>query len=145
MPSYQYTPFRDETSEFRLMVLHPGKFDDEMRISIVHSPFTTGEPPVSKKLQAEQLRWALLPNWTVVQTLEGRYMFIDKSTKRSSWSHPDPDVNLELYEPNTEDESIDSDYEALSYVWGNIRDSETAHVEEKDHLDSNIRNISTLR
>jgi len=122
-----------------------GKFGDEMHLSIIHSPFIAREPPVSEKFSVEQLRWTLPPNWKVFQTYEGRYLFCEGSTGRTFWNHPNPVINWKLNELNT-DESIYSDYEALSYVWGSpMQRLETVHVEANDRSANCIQTGRTLQ
>ncbi|KAF5677435.1 heterokaryon incompatibility protein [Fusarium denticulatum] len=95
------------------------------------------------------LELTLPPGWEVVETVEGRFVFMSESDDASSeeseendesdesdegsgrvhtWQHPDPTIDPVLYElpPLNPAEPA---FEALSYVWGRQRDPVVTTVE----------------
>lgn len=75
------------------------------------------------------MRATLPPGWEVHETLEGRYLFQEKSSGHTSWVHPDAEFARHHYEwwPGAH-----PSYEAISYVWGSLDTLATVYVEHED-------------
>jgi hypothetical protein len=83
-------------------------------------------------MSLDDIEMSLPRGWVVYDTIEGNRLFthfdgldpVDKETY-SSWSHPDPAFEQQNYDavhsprPHPPDER----YEALSYVWGDVRNN----------------------
>ena len=139
MPAYTFTKLDTEREEIRLLRLQPGHINDQLTFSIFHAPLIPSKPAKqSKRSSIEKLQTTLPRDWTVKETLDGRYLFVymGGADTPNSWSHPDPEYNrglyeLRQYEPLPEKEL---NYEALSYTWGSSKDQVTAKVTDPSHL-----------
>ncbi|KAI2607991.1 HET-domain-containing protein [Hypoxylon sp. NC1633] len=132
MKLYKYTPLDSSTDDIRLVTILPGKFKDPIRIEITHAPLV---PPVNngktERCSLEEIQKTLPEDWEAHKTLEGR-VFFNYQGAYSSWSHPDPDVPREAYDPiNQANEQPQLDYEALSYTWGSLKRKKKARVPSK--------------
>ena len=133
MVSYNYKRLNVRNEEIRLISLMPGKTEDDICFSIFHAPIT---PPPAKSTSnrptLEEIEQTLPGDWTVRETLEGRYLFIQRGTsgRPNSWMHPDPSFDSSSLDPPTQRPLPDFEpkYEALSYTWGPTTNPVTAHV-----------------
>ncbi|KAF4342400.1 heterokaryon incompatibility [Fusarium beomiforme] len=94
----------------------------------------------SRRLCRKQLQQTIPTEWKVVETLEGRFVFIhelDEILSQDSnegggnvqtWVHPDPTIDAALYEPPPLNPAQPA-FEALSYVWGRQKSPVKAIVE----------------
>ncbi|KAK2676518.1 Heterokaryon incompatibility [Fusarium oxysporum f. sp. vasinfectum] len=127
----------------RLIHLLPGKPDEDIRLRISHELLRQPEQPRSLRLSRKHLQRTLPPGWDVVETIEGRFIFMNEPDDASSeeneesdegsgivhtWKHPDPTIDPELYElpPVNPAKPV---FEALSYVWGRQCDPVVATIE----------------
>lgn len=132
--TYVYHPLDKVQREIRLLHLLPGEYDDPLQIKIVHEPFfEVLKPQIMQRLSLKELQETLPENWKAYETLEGRYIFADKTSGNTTWTHPKPDFEKHLYDPpEVLDPYPDFNprYEALSYTWGD--DAATQIVEVTD-------------
>ncbi|KAF2442642.1 hypothetical protein P171DRAFT_522385 [Karstenula rhodostoma CBS 690.94] len=124
LQEYEYRPLDADAQEIRLIRLLPGTFDDELVVEIFHTPFVEPEPAKDIRLDLREIRKTLRTPWEVHETHERRYLYYDASEKISRWTHPDVDVDGELYGNGKSFETpllLNPHAEfptALSYVWG---------------------------
>lgn len=118
MSIYCYQPLEAET-EIRLVTILPGYFDDPITIQIGHAQLLPlGEETQPKRPSLREIRKTLDKNWDVHYTLEGRVFFNNRTTKNSSWAHPDSGYREYDFSRYEEPKTSPLGYEALSYVWG---------------------------
>lgn len=122
-------------TDIRLFDLLPGNFDDDIRISLYHTHLikpTEGSDQL-RRLSLKELSETLPTDWEVHETLEGRYLFRQKSTGQTSWVHPSTEFRRESYEwwPGAQ-----PSYEAVSYVWGDVQTLATVYVDLEDGKES---------
>ncbi|EWZ42976.1 hypothetical protein FOZG_07732 [Fusarium oxysporum Fo47] len=142
---YKYQALKSPL-HIRLIHLLPGKPDEDIRLRISHELLRQPEQPRSLRLSRKQLQRTLPPGWDVVETIEGRFIFMNEPDDASSeeneeneesdegsgivhtWKHPDPTIDPELYElpPVNPAQPV---FEALSYVWGRQCDPVVATIE----------------
>jgi len=137
MPEYQYMSLSVERRDIRLLTLLPGKYNDAICFDLVHRHLIPPETVSnSKRLSIKELQNTLQSDWTVYETLEGRYLLYQNEIDTGCWVHPDPNYDHELYKPSHEDPDPDYEpkYEALSYTWGSMQDPETAYVQDSPTL-----------
>ncbi|KAK4450969.1 HET-domain-containing protein [Podospora aff. communis PSN243] len=133
MSTYVYTKLNQDLHEIRLIELSPGRWDDDICLTIFHAPLPPPLPePESKILTVQELQKTLPEGCTVSETLDGRYLFIWPGAK--SWDHPDPNFDRSLYERTGRGaEPLDRhpgvpEYHALSYTWGSAGNEVAAYV-----------------
>jgi Heterokaryon incompatibility protein (HET) len=143
MATYQYSKLVDEAKDIRLITLLPGQVDDEIKVTITHTPLIKPPERPTQRLSLEQVRETLPPGWSVYETTEGRYLFLDHETYQTSWAHPIPHIDRSSYELPPEDAcpKYDPKYEALSYTWGTADSPETAYVTESPGAESSTLQI----
>ncbi|KAF2125653.1 hypothetical protein P153DRAFT_299422 [Dothidotthia symphoricarpi CBS 119687] len=105
MPQYQYTPLNVELGEIRLLELHPGAFDDPIKISIFNTPFADPPSQVSLRKSLVDIQQSLPYGWVVRETVEKRIFFFNRLEVYSTWEHPDPNYEKTFYE-STDDQFI---------------------------------------
>jgi hypothetical protein len=115
-----------------LFDLLPGHFDDDLKINLYHSHLLKPVEHSQARLSVKELTNTLPPDWELHETLEGRYLFQQTSTGKTSWTHPKPEVQRELYEWW---EGGQPSYEAVSYVWGSLETLATVYIENEDGVD----------
>jgi hypothetical protein len=130
MKPYQYFRLHPDKQEIRLLTLFPGHIDDELRISLVTANLRKAVEKVeSKQMSPGELEGTLPSGWRVWKTFEGRYLFEERETEQSSWTHPNTSFDQALYEsPGEHELQLEPQYEALSYTWGSSAHSETVYV-----------------
>lgn len=125
MTSYRYEPLRSASQEIRLVHLLPGRFEDDIKIQILHSPFPlpATPPPKAKNFQIDSLQ--ALVSWplTIEETEGGDFMIFNVVTGET---HPLLTVASSLEEIS----EYQPRYEALSYTWGDADVSEFGQVED---------------
>ncbi|KAG5766326.1 hypothetical protein H9Q72_005629 [Fusarium xylarioides] len=147
---YKYRAL-ESALHIRLIHLLPGESHEGIRLRISHELLRKPERSGSLRLSWKQLQRTLPPGWEVVETIEGRFIFMsgtdDASSEESeesddsdesdegsgrvhTWRHPDPTIDLALYELPPLNPAQPA-FEALSYVWGRQRDPVVATVEGK--------------
>lgn len=117
----------------RLLHLLPDEPDENIRLRISHELLKQPEQPRSLRLSRKHLQRTLPPGWEVVETIEGRFIFMSESDDTSSGEedesdesdegngithtlkHPDPAVDPALYELPPLNPAQPA-LEALSYV-----------------------------
>ncbi|CCT64715.1 related to heterokaryon incompatibility protein [Fusarium fujikuroi] len=132
----------------RLLHLLPDEPNEDIRLQISHELLRQSEQPRSLRLSRKQLQRTLPLVWEVVETIEGRFIFMSESDDTSSgvedeseesdeengiihtWKHPDPAVDPALYELPPLNPAQPA-FEALSYVWGGQHDPVAATIEGK--------------
>jgi len=131
---FEYLPLEDAARDIRLISVQPGAANDAIRLKLWHVPL--GEPPPIESTDRDRataiaVQKALPPGWVAVQTPEGRWLFEDEATERTSWVHPDPTFDQSLLQvaSRVPDGLQVPSYEALSYLWGGIDTSETVQVQ----------------
>jgi Heterokaryon incompatibility protein (HET) len=135
MSSYQYEPLQSASQEIRLVHLLPGRFEDDIKVRILHSPFL---PPITSPTKEKNfladspgnsLGNSLSWPWTKEETEGGDLMMFNVVTGET---HP-----LLLIEKSPEDISeYQPRYEALSYTWGDADVSEFCEVENNQGRDA---------
>ncbi|KAI4865640.1 heterokaryon incompatibility protein-domain-containing protein [Hypoxylon rubiginosum] len=133
---YKYTPLDVTKEDIRLVKLLPGDFDRDIHVQIIHQPFKETESPVddfSKRLSIGELQETLPYDWTVKETIEGRYLFISKTTNATSWDHPLASVPGSAFatHPDNTRQTLPK-YDALSYTWGRGPRVERIYVVSED-------------
>ncbi|KAF2866072.1 heterokaryon incompatibility protein-domain-containing protein [Massariosphaeria phaeospora] len=131
MEPYQYTPL--EGNEIRLVILHPGKDNSSIQISISHTPFDRPEPVHSSRLSLDELQKSVPEPWKVYETVEGDIIYFCRPKNKvgyTSWDHPDPDFPRHHYETVMSPDLVapEPKYDALSYTWG-LSGEETMAIE----------------
>lgn len=132
MSTYAYTKLNQDLHEIRLIELSPGRWDDDICITIFHAPLPPPSPePESKILTVKELQKTLPEDCGVSETLDGRYLFIWPGA--NSWDHPDPSFDRSLYERTwrgAEPRRYPGvpEYHALSYTWGSADNEAVAYV-----------------
>ncbi|KAI0968156.1 HET-domain-containing protein [Xylaria arbuscula] len=139
MRDYEYLPLENEAS-IRLLTIFPGQFDDPIRAEIRHELLIPPDEIGHTRLSVKEISRTLPRSWRVHETLEGRLLFRHYKTKRTSWTHPDPDVDPALYHSSLDDITDPSVpvYEALSYEWGSPEKDETIEIEVSIVMDENM-------
>jgi hypothetical protein len=129
MSTYQYTPLNTRIGEIRLLKLHPGAFDDPIKITIFTTPFVTPQPRLVQEDRLEKIRGSLSTDWDVHENLEGRIFFWKWETQQTAWDHPDPEHDRTSYETDAQSFSIaEPAFEALSYTWGSDETQQVVQV-----------------
>lgn len=125
MPPYKYTPLDLDAGEIRLLELHPGAFDENIKISIFRKPFVPLIPKLSCDDRLEKMRETLPRKCQAYETLECRIVYLKTFNGSSQWNHHDPHYNGQSGGV-TGDVSVKVEpmFEALSYTWG----SETRRI-----------------
>ena len=119
MTSYTYQKLNISNEEVRLIRLMPGTADDHIHFNIFHAPLI---PPQAKsswyRPSVEEVERTLPEDWTVRETLEGRYLYVQLGTsgKLNSWTYPDPNfdnnaVDFKIQQPPP---NFEPKYDALS-------------------------------
>ncbi|KAG7291026.1 hypothetical protein NEMBOFW57_001034 [Staphylotrichum longicolle] len=126
-----------ERGEIRLLTLHPGEFDDPIRISLRHAILPIPDEPLAEpQVNLEDIQKTLPPGWEVHKTFEGRVIFWNPAEQKSSWSHPDPAVPYVSEIPRQPRKLAPSqpEFEALSYTWGSagLGSGEHVRIEQSD-------------
>jgi hypothetical protein len=133
MAPYTYQELNVSREEIRLISLMPGKADDDIFFSIFHAPLI---PPQAKRNSyrpsVEEVEQTLSGDWSVRESLEGRYVFVQNGTsgRPNSWTHPDPSfdnssIDFKIQQPLPD---FEPKYDALSYTWGLAINPVTAHI-----------------
>lgn len=133
MAPYTYQKLNTSSGEIRLIALMPGKADEDIFFSIFHAPLI---PPQvernSYRPSIEEVKRTLSGDWSVRESLEGRYVFTQEGTfgRPNSWIHPDPGFNNSSVEFKIQQPLPDFEpkYDALSYTWGLAMNPVTAHI-----------------
>lgn len=115
---YDYSPLQDVEKDIRIVELLPGEFDDGVRVKLHHVSLL--EPPdvADTRMTMSQLEATLPKGWFLARTLQGRYMFWSEEETTNHWQHPDSKIDKETYQLPTHHDILETQYEALSYVWG---------------------------
>ena len=126
--NYRYTPLDDTSRDIRLVNLHPGEFDEGIRLEIFHTAIPTPSS-ADTRLSLQEIQETVNPPWIARETLVGQFLFKNKSLKPAVWyhQHPNPSFDPTKYkisEKDTHTSNTAISYEALSYTWG----SEQANV-----------------
>ena len=136
MDRYQYKPLNPSTKDIRLVTILPGQFDDAVHVKISHVELV---PPPETKFQRpplEKIKKTLPEGWELFETLERRLVYRKTSEwKNVTWKHPDPDFDVDTYDPVSAEATRDKspprvEYEALSYCWGQAISKKKVIVEE---------------
>lgn len=136
MPSYTYSKLDSTRNEIRLLTLQPGKVDSPIQITISHEPFKVANERRAWKVLSADHHKSLPPGWRSAYTVEETRIIYNygnnDGTDFSTWTHPDPE-----YRPSDKDKPYDEftgcslHYEALSYTWGLIKNSDIVYVVEE--------------
>lgn len=129
MPQYRYMPLSD--NQIRIISLLPGAFEDDICFSLTHVCLEPGEiVKTSKRLSKYELQNSLPESWKVYRTLQGQFLFADDREVEVHEIHPNPEIDPELYATvGTPSTGGSVTYEALSYVWGSMREFESVFVQ----------------
>lgn len=136
MASYVYTELQTTVGDLRLVFLQPGSYHAPLCCNILHYPLLEAKTPFKdERLPVSELQKTLPDGWTVEQTRDGRYLFMNPrhSGIPNSWKHPDSGYDPKAYE--LPEHSVGDGfawhvppYEALSYSWGTAGDEEYIHI-----------------
>lgn len=125
MASYSYRPLRSALQEIRLVHLLAGRFKDDIRVRIVHSPFLLpATPPTkAKDFQLDSFQRLVSWPWVIEETEGGDVIVFNVVTGETHPLRAVPQARAEApeYQPQ---------YEALSYTWGDADLSEFGQVED---------------
>ena len=134
MAPYQYSKLVDELRDIRLLLLRPGRFDDDLRATISYVSLTAPVSLRDQRLSLRELRTTLPVGWRVFETVEGRYIFEYPDTGLVAWAHPDPNVSALAYEKvgDAPYGNFQPRYEALSYTWDTADNQTILYVESDD-------------
>jgi hypothetical protein len=138
MTPYTYSKLRDPAVDIRLLELLPGDFHDKIRVRMSHVPLLQPQESATSRWSLSELK-ATLPNgWLAMETVEGRYIFQSEESDDTSWTHPDPQVNLASYDLVDDPfrSPFEPKFEALSYTWGSARDLQVIAVEQQEAASS---------
>ena len=113
MPEYKYTPLNVHNGEIRLVELHPGAFDDPIKISISTAPLVIPITEPREEDRLERIQNSLPEGWYAYETLEGRIIFWD-GVGSTCWDHPHQERESDEAAVNMAQPA----FEALSYTWG---------------------------
>lgn len=146
MVRYRYLPLDEKKNEIRLVVILPGRFQDPVRVSILHESLNIPDESATENISIEELRKALPPDWEAFETLEGRTIYghvTQDGVYHTTWDHPIPEFKTSGVRYR---DSITSKlkYEALSYVWGSSEDQVTVEVVQSASPDMKIGTLSSL-
>lgn len=125
MVPYLYKSLDSSLHEIRLIHLFPGSFEDAIEFRIVHSslPPPSARPPSTKNSEIELFRSKVSWPWTV-EEIEGGDVVIFNVINGATYS---------LMAGATSPGKLPrhgTQYEALSYTWGDAGVSEHGHVED---------------
>ena len=133
MSQYVYHPFQDCSKEIRLLILLPGKTNEDIKITLSHARLVQPCDQVRQEneISLKELVKTLPPGWNAVRTVENRFLFEDEKTEDTTWTHPDSKFDISQYGSRLQRPypGFQPEYEALSYVWGSEDNPETVYVE----------------
>lgn len=69
LKDYEHTPLPDPQSYIRLVTLFPGKFDDDVRVSIHHDALTPPSRGKRRRMALDEIRRDLPSGWEAFQTV----------------------------------------------------------------------------
>ncbi|RWA07142.1 hypothetical protein EKO27_g7968 [Xylaria grammica] len=134
MGIYEYRALDLDQDEIRLVVVHPGSFNEGIHVSFQHISLPVPEgltqPANGHHIyDLEVLRNSLPPGWQVAPRLEDSRPLFWKDNF-SSWDHPDPLFPYHADMPSFETQSQPDrpSFEALSYCWGEAQPEEEIYV-----------------
>lgn len=144
MVGYRYLPLDENKNEIRLVVILPGRFQDPVRISILHESLEISDDSATEDIPIEEIRKTLPPDWEAFETLEGRTIYGHETKDgvyHTTWDHPIPEFKTSGVRYR---DSITSKlkYEALSYVWGSSEDQATVEIVQSASPDMKIETPS---
>ena len=128
----EYVGLDDDPRQIRLLDLHPGIPQDEIRFTLRHVRLAVPKIVERKRLTKTELQQTLPPGWVAAETSQYRYRFLFEDVEENTtWTHPvascDPLSWQELGE--LPPAGFQPAFEALSYTWGSEQDPETASVD----------------
>ncbi|GAW17767.1 hypothetical protein ANO14919_072340 [Xylariales sp. No.14919] len=142
MGIYEYRALDLDQDEIRLVVVHPGSFNEGIHVSFQHIclPVPEGltQPTNGHHIyDLEVLSNSLPPGWQVAPRLEDSRPLFWKDNF-SSWDHPDPLFPYHAHMPSFETQSQQDrpSFEALSYCWGEAQPEEEIYVHVVDTAQS---------
>lgn len=129
--------------EIRLVDLLPSDYDDEICLIISKWQIQERQYSEKRRLCREDLQKSLRTPWKVFEIPEGRYFFSSNSDGHTTtgypfvqYEHPIPGFSRDLYAHDQKCEDFVSKYEALSYVWGQEKESFSIHVVPETEMDA---------
>ncbi|KAI8945012.1 heterokaryon incompatibility protein-domain-containing protein [Xylaria longipes] len=133
---YEYAALDLNSLDVRLLTLLPGNVDDDIQVTIEHVSLLPPNEHTRPKITIQELQKTLPPNWEVLKTIEGKFIFSLEGRKDesgndvTSWTHPDPDFDHSLYQASLQGSESDHKpkYDALSYTWGSPENLKTIWV-----------------
>ncbi|KAI9780886.1 MAG: hypothetical protein M1839_006513 [Geoglossum umbratile] len=132
--SLKYAELDADLQQIRLLDLHPGNEQDEIRFTLKHVPLVAPSRVERKRLTTSDLQNTLPPGWVTEETSQYHYRFIfEDANENTTWVHPAPDCDPSLWQELEElpPSGFQPAFEALSYTWGSEQDPETAFVDYK--------------
>lgn len=128
MVPYQYRPLNRDDEQIRIVQLHHGNHEDQIRISISNitfRPTTYVHLPDSTTVATPTVTKSMPSHWFVSRTLEGRAIYHRESKDgkiRTSWVHPDvASERIDHKESVCPGQQVTlPEFEAVSYTWGSI-------------------------
>lgn len=128
----EYVGLDDDPLQIRLLDLHPGTSQDEIRFTLRHVLLAVPKVVQRKRLTKTELQQTLPSGWVAAETSQYRYRFLfEDAEENTTWTHPvagcDPLLWQELEE--LPPAGFQPTFEALSYTWGSEQDPETASVD----------------
>jgi len=128
MAPFIYRALDQTTQEIRLVDILPSTDSSApIKLIISHAAFVPPPDEVFKDRRAplEEIQKTLLPDWYVDKTREGRFLYEDE-IGATTWVHPG---GLDFGDPPPcPPAGFEPHYEALSYAWGDLRDTEAVSV-----------------
>lgn len=136
---FQYRPLANPSEDIRLLSLLHGEGSQPVRVLLRHTFFPPEDEEAAKKdisareRTISEIEETLPPGWTAFETYEGRCLFLQEATGKTSWTHPDRNTAPPiLLEPRRPPPALTGctipAYEALSYLWGETISQDTVSM-----------------
>jgi hypothetical protein len=121
--TFQYRPLDEARGDLRLLNLQPSSHSDDIKLHMQHVPLRESHRIVPSPCTIVDIQKNLHADWTVYETLEGRYLFENGPEEYCAWTHPDLNIDQTTYTSTVTDVNESHAFEALSYTWGNELES----------------------
>jgi hypothetical protein len=125
---FQYRPLDEVGGDLRLLKLQPCSHGDNIKLHTQHVPLRESHRIIPSPSTIVDIQKNLHPDWTVFETLEGRYLFENGPEEYSSWTHPDPNIDETTYTNTVKNVNESQSFEELSYTWGNELESTLVEI-----------------
>ncbi|KAF4996974.1 hypothetical protein FGRMN_4192 [Fusarium graminum] len=143
MASYTYESLPDPSQDLRLVHLLPGSNGSPIRLRLEPVSFPSPQPcPKLNTTTPPSDRNGPLPKpWIKYENLEGRMIYFNDETHKTSWRHPNTLTRLREVSTSVEPEISIPQYEALSYTWGSPDNPGSAIIQDRPDLPESLLSI----